>query len=230
MKENLTELVFILDRSGSMSGLEADTIGGFNSLIKKQKEADGDALVTTILFDTSFNIIHDRVSLKKIKKLTEKDYYVGGCTALLDAVGGGINYIKEKQKQVTKENRPAKTLFVITTDGLENSSTEFSVKQVKDMISKAQKKDKWEFLFLGANMDAVEVANDMGIRAQSAVNYVCDANGTALNYEALNEVISDFRMAEPDGCSELLATGDWKKNIEANYKKRNMDSNRSFFI
>lgn len=163
MRENLTELVFILDRSGSMSGLESDTIGGFNSMIAKQQKEEGEAIVSTVLFDDVTDVIHDRVPIGDIKKLTEEDYFVRGCTALLDAVGGAIHHIGNVHKYAREEDRPTKTLFVITTDGLENASRNYSFKDVKKMIERQKEKYNWEFLFLGANIDAIEVAGNMGI-------------------------------------------------------------------
>ena len=164
MRENLTELVFILDRSGSMSGLEADTIGGFNSMIKKQQKEEGEAIVSTVLFDDQCEVLHDRVEISKIKKMTEDDYYVRGCTALLDAVGGAIHHIGNIHKYAREEDRPAKTLFIITTDGLENASHRYTFKDIKRMIERQKEKYNWEFLFLGANIDAIEVTGNMGIR------------------------------------------------------------------
>ena len=158
MRENLTELVFILDRSGSMSGLEADTIGGFNSMITKQQKEEGEAIVSTVLFDDRCDVIHDRVRIGDVKKLTEEDYYVRGCTALLDAVGGAIHHIGNVHKFAREEDRHAKTLFIITTDGLENASRRYTFNGVKKMIKRQQEKYNWEFLFLWANIDAVEVA------------------------------------------------------------------------
>ena len=196
MKKNLTELVFILDRSGSMSGLESDTIGGFNSLIAKQQKEEGEAIVSTVLFDDACEVIHDRADIETVPKLTEKEYYVRGCTALLDAVGGAIHHIGNVHKYARSEDRPEKTLFVITTDGLENASKRYSFKDVKRMIERQKEKYGWEFLFLGANIDAIEVAGQMGISEGRATNYHADRAGTALNYKVLERTISKVRSCE----------------------------------
>lgn len=192
---NITELVFILDRSGSMGGLETDTIGGFNSLIKKQKKEEGTAYVSTVLFDDQTEVIYDRVDIAKVEPMTDKQYYVRGCTALLDAVGGAIDHIKNIHKYARPEDVPQKTMFIITTDGLENASRKYSLKEVKSAIEKMQEKNNWEFLFLGANMDAVEVAGSLGIKKGRAVTYECDSAGTAVNFKALDKVISCARKA-----------------------------------
>lgn len=216
---NITELVFILDRSGSMAGLEKDTIGGFNSLINKQKKEDGEAYVSTVLFDDRTEVIYDRVDIKKVEPMTDSQYYVRGCTALLDAVGGAIQHIKNVHKYARPEDVPEKTMFIITTDGLENASRKYSLKEVKSMIEKMQEKHNWEFLFLGANMDAVEVAGNLGIRAGRAVTYECDAVGTAVNFKALDKVISSARRARSAaemGCA--VAECDWTEEI-SNYKE-----------
>lgn len=220
MKENLTELVFILDRSGSMSGLESDTIGGYNSLIAKQKKEKGEAIVTTVLFDDRMKMIHNRMPIELVKKLTKKDYYVGGCTALLDAVGETIDHIWSEHKKLKKDERPAKTLFVITTDGLENASKKYSFKDIKKMIEKQKEKHNWEFLFLGANIDAIEVAGSMGISADRAANYHCDSEGTALNYSVLGAAISRARKCENADMSVAFAGGAWKEEIERDYERR----------
>ena len=220
MRENLTELVFILDRSGSMGGLESDTIGGFNSLISKQQKEDGEAVVSTVLFDDQVDVIHDRVPIGDVKKLTDKEYYVRGCTALLDAVGEAIHHIGNVHKYARDEDRPAKTLFVITTDGLENASKKYSFKDVKKMIERQKEKYNWEFLFLGANIDAVEVAGSMGISRDRAANYNCDAEGTALNSEVLEQAVSMVRESAPAYAGRALAGGAWKAKIDADYKKR----------
>ena len=218
MNNNLTELVFVLDKSGSMSGLEKDTIGGFNSMLEKQRKEDGDVVISTILFDDTMQVIHDRTGLDKIKSLTDKDYQVGGCTALLDALGKSIKHINKVQKALPEEERPAKTMFVITTDGQENSSHEFSYDKIKKMVEKKQEKKQWEFLFLGANMDAISAAADIGIKADRAANFHCDAVGTAVNYSALSRAVSKFRVCEP-GCSEA-ALMDWDEEVKADYKAR----------
>lgn len=213
MKKNLTELVFILDRSGSMSGLEADTIGGFNSLIEKQKKAEGEALVSTVLFDSECTVIHDRVDIRKIAPMTEKEYYVRGCTALLDAIGGAIHHIGSVHKYARDEDVPEHTLFVITTDGMENASQRYSSDKVKKMIELEKEKYGWEFLFLGANIDAVETAGRFGIAANRAVNYHSDSAGTRLNYDVLGDVICEARANRP------ISDG-WAAPIQADYESR----------
>ena len=216
MKQNLTEMVFILDRSGSMAGLEQDTIGGFNAMIEKQKQEPGEAIVSTVLFDTETQVIHDRVPLEQMGPLTEKEYFVRGCTALLDAVGGAIHHIGNVHKYAREEDRPEKTLFVITTDGMENSSHHYDSDTVKRMIERQKAKYGWEFLFLGANIDAVETAQHFGIGADRAVNYRCDSRGTALNYDVISEAVSTIR------CEEELSAG-WKSRIEEDFENREDD-------
>lgn len=213
MKKNLTEIVFILDRSGSMHGLEADTIGGFNSMIEKQKKETGEALVSTILFDNAAEVIHDRVSLKDIRELTSRDYCVKGCTALLDAVGSAIHHIGNIHKYARPEDVPEHTLFIITTDGMENASRRYSSMEVKKMITRQKEKYGWEFLFLGANIDAVETAAGFGIGADRAVNYRADSQGTQLNYEVLGDAVSAVRQSAP-------LTAGWKKRIDEDYENR----------
>ena len=220
MRENLTELVFILDRSGSMSGLEADTIGGFNSMIKKQQKEEGEALVSTVLFDDQCEVLHDRVEISKIKKMTEDDYYVRGCTALLDAVGGAIHHIGNIHKYAREEDRPAKTLFIITTDGLENASRRYTFKDIKRMVERQKEKYNWEFLFLGANIDAIEVAGNMGIRKERAANFVCDAVGTAVNYSVLDKAISRVRKCKSSEMACAFADGAWKAEIDEDFEAR----------
>lgn len=213
IRKNLTEIVFILDRSGSMHGLEADTIGGFNSMIEKQKQADGDALISTVLFDNFSEVLHDRVDVQAINPLTEKDYSVRGCTALLDAIGGAIHHIGNVHKYARNEDVPEHTLFVITTDGMENASRHYSSDRVKQMIERQKSKYSWEFLFLGANIDAVETARGFGISEDRAVNFHNDSRGTQLNYEVLSETICRVRASRP-------ITGDWKKRIDEDYHER----------
>ena len=213
MNKNLTEIVFILDRSGSMSGLESDTIGGFNAMIEKQKKAPGEALVSTILFDNVSEVIHDRVNIRDIKPMTDSEYCVRGCTALLDAIGGAIHHIGNVHKYAREEDRPEHTLFVITTDGMENASRHYSSDRVKQMIERQKRRYGWEFLFLGANIDAVETAGHFGIDADRAVNYHSDSKGTALNYEVLSETICAVRSSQPLG-------SDWKNRIDEDYKRR----------
>ena len=213
MKKNLTELVFILDRSGSMSGLEDDTIGGFNSMIRKQKAEDGEALVSTILFDNYTEVIHDRVDIQKIQPMTHKDYYVRGCTALLDAVGKAIHHIGNVHKYAREEDRPEKTLFVITTDGMENASREYSYDRVKKMIQHEQEKYGWEFIFLGANIDAAKEAARFGITEDRAVNYHADCQGTAVIYEAVSEAVCNVRASRP-------MSKEWRRRVDEDYQKR----------
>ena len=218
MRKNLTEIVFILDRSGSMRGLEADTIGGYNSLLEKQKKEAGEAIISTVLFDDKQEVLHDRVNLDKMKPMTDREYYVRGCTALLDAVGGAIHHIGNVHKYAREEDRPEKTLFIITTDGMENASRIYTYDRVKKMIEHEKAKYGWEFLFLGANIDAVAEAGRFGIRPECAVNYECDSVGTAVNYRALNQAVSRVRTAEC--CPSMALDADWKAEIEADYKKR----------
>lgn len=209
----MLELVFILDRSGSMLGLEADTIGGFNAMLKKQQQESGDVLVSTVLFDNDSQVIHDRVAIEKVRPLSTEDYCVGGCTALLDAVGGAIWHIANVHKYARKEDVPNRTLFVITTDGMENASRNYSYEKINSMITR-QKKKGWEFIFLGANIDAKAEAKRFGIDEPMAADYICDETGTAVNYMALNEAITTARA----GSAPL--TKKWKKKIVADYEKR----------
>ena len=213
MKKGLTEVVFILDRSGSMSGLESDTIGGFNSMIEKQKKEEGEALVSTILFDNYSEVLHDRVEVSKIEPLTDRDYTVRGCTALLDAIGGAIHHIGNVHKYARDEDVPEHTIFIITTDGMENASHQYSREKIKAMIERQKTKYGWEFLFLGANIDAIETARSYGIDQDRAVEYNCDSVGTGLNFEAMSEAITTMRCSAP-------LTADWKKKVEADRKKR----------
>jgi hypothetical protein len=202
---NITELVFVLDRSGSMSGLESDTVGGFNSLIKDQKNSEGKAFVTTVLFDTEFIYVHDRTDISKVKPLTEKDYVPRGCTALLDAVGMTIQHIAGIHKYARPEDVPSKTIFVITTDGMENASREFRYDTVKKLIEKEQKKYGWEFIFLGANIDAAATAGSMGIAHAS--NYKADGKGTKLMYGAVGRAVTCMRESAP-------LAADWNAEME----------------
>ena len=213
MKKNLTELVFILDRSGSMSGLEDDTIGGFNSMIEKQKGEPGEAYVSTVLFDNVSEVIHDRIDIQKIEPLTRNQYYVRGSTALLDAVGSAIHHIGNVHKYARPEDRPEKTLFVITTDGMENASRHYSYERVKMMIERNTDKYGWEFIFLGANIDATKEAARFGIRADRAANYNADSVGTAVVYEAVCDAVCSVRA------SKAMSTG-WKEKVDADYQKR----------
>jgi len=210
MKKNLTEIVFILDRSGSMAGLEKDTIGGFNGMIEKQRRAPGEAIVSTVLFDNESEVIHDRVDLRRIRPMTERDYWVRGCTALLDAVGGAIRHIGNIHKYARPEDVPAHTLFVITTDGMENASHTYTRDRVKQMIERQKARFGWEFLFLGANIDAVATARQFGIDEDRAVRFRSDSQGTAVNYGAISDAIRTVRSAKP-------LTRSWKEDIEEDY-------------
>ena len=213
MKKGLTELVFILDRSGSMAGLESDTIGGFNAMIEKQKKADGTAYVSTVLFNVERKVIHDRVSLHKIAPMTDNDYQVGGGTALLDAIGRAIHHIGNVHKYAREEDRPEKTLFVIITDGMENASREYSAKEIKQKIERQKSKYGWEFLFLGANIDAVETAKHFGIGQDRAVSYKSDSKGTQLNYDVISDAVTCMRSKAD------LPVG-WKSRIEEDMRRR----------
>lgn len=213
MKTNLTELVFILDRSGSMSGLEADTIGGFNALLKKQQEGPGEALVTTVLFDNNYELLHDRINIKGIRPLTEKEYYVGGSTALLDAIGKTIHKINNAQQNTSEELRADKVMFVITTDGMENASCEYTYQKVREMVEWQKTRYGWEFIFLGANIDAVGTAAGLGISADRAANYHADGQGTQLNFQAVSCAVSELRI-----CQEI--SDSWKASIDEDFKNR----------
>ena len=219
MKKGLTELVFILDRSGSMVGLEKETIGGYNSLIEKQKKSQGEVYVSTVLFDGVSEVLHDRIPLCEIQPMTEDEYYVRGCTALLDALGGAIHHIGNVHKYTKEEDRPEKTLFIITTDGQENSSRRYTYKKVKHMVEKQKEKYGWEFLFLGANIDAIAEAERFGIKANRAVNYECDEEGTAINFKVLSKAVSRVIEYSYDDCEEMLDDS-WKEEIEEDYIKR----------
>jgi Mg-chelatase subunit ChlD len=213
MNKNLTELIFILDRSGSMSGLEADTIGGYNSLLAKQREGEGDVLVSTLLFDDRTELVHDRVSIAKVEELTNREYYVRGSTALLDAIGGAIHHMGNVHRYAREEDKPARTLMVITTDGMENASTRYRLTEVREMIRRQREKYGWEFLFLGANIDAMEEAERMGIGRDYAVRSMGDSVGVSLNYHVACEAVSDIRTGKG-------IKGDWKAAIEEDFKTR----------
>lgn len=213
MKKNLTEMVFILDKSGSMSGLEADTIGGFNSMIERQKKQDGEALVSTVLFSDNSKVIHDRVNIRQIEPLTDRQYYVEGCTALIDAIGGAIHHIGNVHKYAREEDVPEHTIFVITTDGMENASHHYTSDQVKAMVKRQKEKYGWEFLFLGANIDAVETAAHFGIMEDRAVTFHNDSQGQQLNYRVVSETMSCLRACAPVG-------REWKEEIEEDFKSR----------
>ncbi len=216
MRKNRTELVFILDRSGSMSGLEADTIGGFNSMIEKQKREPGEALVSTVLFDHESAVLHDRVLLNCVAPMTARDYSVRGSTALLDAIGGAIHHIGNVHKYARPEDVPEHTLFVITTDGMENASHRYDSDTIKHMIERQKTKYKWEFLFLGANINAIETARRFGIDASHAVNYHADHKGTQLNYEVLSDAVSAVRANAP-------LANNWKSRIDKDFLARSQD-------
>ena len=211
-RNELTEMIFILDRSGSMAGMESDTIGGFNSLIEKQKKVDGKAFVTTVLFDNRQNTVHDRIDLAEIAPMTEKEYFVGGSTALLDAVGDTVTHIEKVHKYIRPEDVPAHTMVVITTDGMENSSRRWRAEDVKKLVEK-KKEQGWEFLFLGANIDAVSEAARFGIDADRAVRYCNDSVGVRKNFAAVGKAMASLRR---DACM----AADWKEEIEEDYKNR----------
>lgn len=206
MKKDMTELVFILDRSGSMAGLESDTIGGYNAFLQKQKKQDGECRITTVLFDNQIELLHDRIDLPAVRPLTEQDYQVGGCTALNDAIGLTVSRIGDVQKRTAEEYRAGKVLFVIITDGLENASRRYSTAQVRAMIRRQKEKYHWEFVFLGANMDAAEQAEELGIGADRAADYAADPDGTELNFRVMSEAVSSYRQkgVVPDGCLEEI--------------------------
>ena len=221
MKKGLTELVFIIDRSGSMSGLEADTIGGFNGLLEKQKKETGEAYVSVVLFDDQTEVLYDRVDIQKVELMNDKQYYVRGCTALLDAVGGAIHHIKNVHRYAREEDIPEKTLFIITTDGMENASHQYSYDKVRRMIEHEKEKYHWEFLFLGANMDAVQVAGRFGIKANRAVRYEHDEVGTRLNYEVMSKAVSFARCAPSAADMECaLDEEELLAPIREDYKRR----------
>lgn len=213
MKKNLTELVFILDRSGSMAGLEADTIGGFNAMLEKQKAEPGETIVSTVLFDNRSEVLHDRLPLDRVPAMTREDYWVRGCTALLDAVGGAIRHIGNVHKYAREEDRPERTLFIITTDGMENASRRYDYREVKAMIEQMREKYGWEFLFLGANIDAAREAARFGIRPDRAANYHADHRGTEVIYSAVSEAVTAFRAARP-------LADDWRRSIDSDFESR----------
>ena len=213
MNNNLTEIVFILDRSGSMAGLEDDTIGGFNAMLEKQKKEPGEALLSAVLFDHCSEVVYDRVDLQKIEPMTDKQYFVRGSTALLDAIGGAVHHIENVHKYAREEDRPGKTIFIITTDGMENASREYSYRQVSSMVKHAQEAYGWEFLFLGANMDAIRAAETFGIRADRAVRYECDGAGTRVNYSVVSQAIGSMRSGRG-------IDADWDAEIRRDYAKR----------
>ena len=213
MNNNLTEIVFILDRSGSMAGLESDTIGGFNAMLDRQKKEPGEALLSAVLFSNDSQVLYDRVDIRKIEPMTEQQYRVGGCTALLDAIGGAVRHIANVHKYAREEDRPGKTVFVITTDGLENASRRYDYAEVQRMVRHEQEKYGWEFLFLGANMDAISAAGRFGIRAECAVRYAPDSAGTALNFSVVSDTVAHFRASRQ-------IDENWAAPIAADYRKR----------
>lgn len=213
MKKNVTEVVFILDKSGSMAGLETDTIGGFNGMLNKQKKAEGEAYVTTVLFNHQYELLHDRIHVKGISPITERDYEVGGTTALLDAIGFSIQKIVNVQKNTSVVERADQVLFVITTDGMENASREFTSEKIKKMITHQKEKYGWDFMFLGANIDAISTAAQFGIDEDFAVDYHADQMGTQLNYEMVSEAVIILRSGKKMDRS-------WKEGIERDYNRR----------
>lgn len=213
MKKDLTELIFILDRSGSMGGLESDTIGGYNAMLKKQMEAEGSAYITTVLFDDEYELLHDRINLKGVKPITEKEYFVRGTTALLDAIGKSIQKIVNVQRNTSDDEKAEKVLFVITTDGLENASQEYSYTRVRTMIEKQKSRYGWEFIFLGANIDAVSEAEKFGIDSSRAAQFHNDKDGIELNYKVVSEAICELR-------SSKTISRDWKREIDVDYDNR----------
>ncbi len=221
MKKGLTELVMILDRSGSMSGLEADTIGGFNGMIEKQKKEDGEAYVSVILFDDQSEVIYDRVDIGKVEPMTDRQYYVRGCTALLDAVGDAIHHIGNIHKYAREEDVPEKTIFIITTDGMENASRRYNYNKVRRMIERQKEKYNWEFIFLGANIDAAAEAAKIGIGASRAARYECDSAGTALNYSVVGDAVAKLRKCATMEMSAVFEEEDALAPIRENYRKKN---------
>lgn len=213
MKKGLTQLVFILDKSGSMGGLENDTIGGYNAMLDKQKHVEGDCVLTTVLFDSNYKLLHDRINIRAVSHITEREYRVGGSTALLDAIGITISKISDVEYHTSENYRCEKVLFVIITDGEENSSREYSAEKVKEMIEKQKVKYGWEFIFLGANIDAVKTASDFGIAPDRAQSYHADHEGIEINFRAMSDAVSTYRKssAVPD---------DWNREIQRDFKKR----------
>ena len=215
MKKNLTELVYILDKSGSMQGLEKDTIGGYNAMLAQQRTVEGDCVITTVLFDNQYQLLHDRIDIRAIRPITEKEYFVGGSTALLDAIGKTIDKIRTVQQNTAKAYRAEKVMFVIITDGAENASRTYSAMQVKKMIQQQKERHGWEFIFLGANIDAVETAGRFGIDADRAVDYVPDGKGTALNFCMMSQTVEAFRTCGvvPSACLDEIRKDMKKRGI-----------------
>lgn len=210
---SITELVFIIDKSGSMSGLEGDTVGGFNSMLKKQKKLSGKAYVSTVLFNHNSTVIHDREDINNVELMNENDYIPSGCTALLDAIGNAIHHISNIHKYARKEDIPAHTLFVITTDGFENASRIYDADTIKEIIEHKQKKYGWEFIFLGANIDAVSTAQSYGIKPEMSADYCCDEKGTELNFEVISDTVSALRTTN-------TMPSNWSQRIKKDHKKR----------
>jgi len=219
MKTNITELVFILDKSGSMSGLESDTIGGYNAMLNKQQEEPGEAIVTTVLFDNNYELLHDRINIHGIRPITEKEYFVEGSTALLDAIGKTIHKTSNAQRHTLEAQRADKVMFVITTDGMENASCEYTYEKIKEMVEHQKEKYGWEFIFMGANIEAVSTAAKFGIDADRAANYNADGKGTRLNYKAISHVVSELRASRP-------ITDSWKAEIDIDFVRRNKNGKR----
>ena len=221
MRKGLTEIVFILDRSGSMRGLEADTIGGFNAMIEKQQKEEGEALISTILFDDKTEVLYDRIPIGKVEPMNDRQYYVRGCTALLDAIGGAIHHIGNVHKYARDEDVPEKTLFIITTDGMENASQRYDYKKIKKMVEHQKNKYHWEFIFLGANIDAIEVAGRFGVSASRAVRYECDSVGTALNYSVMSKMVSSARKcSSAEEMEGMFDKSECLDEIREDYRKR----------
>lgn len=220
MSNGLTEIIYIIDRSGSMGGLEADTIGGFNSMMEKQKKTGEKALVSTVLFDDVCEVLHDRVPIDKVEKMTEKQYYVRGCTALLDAIGGAIHHIGNVHKYARDEDRPDKTIVVITTDGMENASSHYSNEKIQKMVKRQQKKYGWEFIFIGANIDAYAEARKYGIREDRTVNYIADDVGTACVFGGIAKGVCSVMMAGRAEVNAALSKSNWNDDINADYQRR----------
>lgn len=218
IKNNITELVFILDKSGSMTGLESDTVGGFNAMIKRQKEAEGECFVTTVLFNENSTVLHDRIKLCDVPEMTENEYWVSGCTALYDAIGKTVHHIASIHKYARPEDVPAHTMFVITTDGMENASKDYSEAQVKELIEKERTKYGWEFIFIGANIDAEKTARQMGISKERAVNYNADKKGTEVLYESVSDAVCCARACMP-------LSDSWRAKIDEDFKKRGKKNN-----
>lgn len=219
MKTNITELVFILDKSGSMSGLESDTIGGYNAMLKKQQEDPGEAIVTTVLFDNNYELLHDRINIHGIRPITDKEYFVEGSTALLDAIGKTIHKTSNAQRHTLEAQRADKVMFVITTDGMENASCEYTYEKIKEMVEHQKEKYGWEFIFMGANIEAVSTAEKFGINADRAANYNADGKGTRLNYKAISHVVSELRASRP-------ISNSWKAEIDSDFVRRSKNGKR----